>query len=68
MSQKATKLTAAAERYEIDPQEWVLTGGEDYGLLAVLSPELKAPAGWDVLGHLTTEPQERPEVTGWDHF
>ncbi len=68
VSQKATKLTAAAERYEIDPQEWVLTGGEDYGLLAVLSPELEVPAGWDVLGHLTTEPQERPEVTGWDHF
>ena len=67
-SRKAAKLADIAERYDTDPQEWVLTGGEDYGLLAVLNPEREVPSGWDVVGYLTTEPQERPEVTGWDHF
>lgn len=65
---KAAALADIANRYAADPQEWVLTGGEDYGLLAVLSPDRQLPEGWDVIGHLTTEPQQRPDVTGWDHF
>ena len=67
-NRKAAKLADIAERYEADANQWVLTGGEDYGLLAVLNPALEVPAGWDVIGYLTTELQQRPEVTGWDHF
>lgn len=67
-ARKAVTLASIAQRYDADPQEWVLTGGEDYGLLAVLAPDRQIPEGWDVIGHLTTEPQDRPEVTGWDHF
>lgn len=65
---KAAPLAAVAEKYDADPREWVLTGGEDYGLLAVLDPRIPVPKGWDVIGKLTTEPQERPDITGWDHF
>lgn len=67
-ARKAAELAEVADRYGLDPHEWVLTGGEDYGLLAVLNPALEVPAGWDLVGTLTTEPQHRPEVTGWDHF
>lgn len=65
---KAAPLQAIADTYNMDPKDWVLTGGEDYGLLAALNPDLPIPQGWDVIGGLTTVPQERPEVTGWDHF
>lgn len=65
---KAAGLQSVADKYDADPREWVLTGGEDYGLLAVLDPRVPIPEGWEAIGRLTTEPQERPDVTGWDHF
>jgi len=64
----AGRLHPVAERYGADAHAWVLTGGEDYGLLAVLDPNRVVPEGWEIIGQLTTEPQSRPEVTGWDHF
>ena len=68
VQQQAATLTAIAQRYDVEPRDWVLTGGEDYGLLAVLNPDLPVPAGWAVIGRLTSQPQDRPQVTGWDHF
>lgn len=68
VDKKAGSLKTVADKYDVDARGWVLTGGEDYGLLAVLNPDLPIPTGWQVIGGLTTEPQERPEVTGWDHF
>lgn len=68
VTKAAEQLQPVAKKYEVDPREWVLTGGEDYGLLAVLDPALPVPTGWNIIGRLTREPQERPTVTGWDHF
>ncbi|WP_022871589.1 thiamine-phosphate kinase [Yaniella halotolerans] len=68
MKQRAKPLAAIAQKYGVDPRDWVLTGGEDYGLLAVLNPDLPVPSGWEIIGQLTQEPQARPTVTGWDHF
>jgi len=65
---KAGVLAPIAQRYGAQADDWVLTGGEDYGLLAVLDPAREVPAGWEVIGDLTTEPQQRPVITGWDHF
>lgn len=65
---KAARLQPIADRYDADATQWVLTGGEDYGLLAVLNPEYALPAGWEIIGQLTDEPQQRPAITGWDHF
>ena len=65
---KAVLLHSVADKYDVDPRDWVLTGGEDYGLLAVLDPDLPVPEGWEIIGQLTNEPQDRPTVTGWDHF
>src|SRR5690625_1470739 len=67
-ARKAAALAPIAKRYGADAYQWVLTGGEDYGLLAALHPDRQVPQGWDVIGQLTTEPQARPEITGWDHF
>lgn len=68
VASKAEELQPVAEKYAADPKDWVLTGGEDYGLLAVLNPDLAVPDGWQVIGQLTSESQDRPAVTGWDHF
>lgn len=68
VARKASGLRAIADRYGANAEEWVLTGGEDYGLLAVLDLERPVPEGWEIIGRLTNEPQDRPEVTGWDHF
>lgn len=65
---QAAGLQTVADIYAADPQQWVLTGGEDYGLLAVLDPQVTVPMGWQVIGKLTDTPQPRPDVTGWDHF
>ncbi|HIY85786.1 MAG TPA: thiamine-phosphate kinase [Candidatus Yaniella excrementavium] len=65
---QAAQLRPVADRYALDPRDWVLTGGEDYGLLAVQRPNWQAPPGWQVIGKLTKEYQDRPTVTGWDHF
>ncbi|MDN6358595.1 thiamine-phosphate kinase [Yaniella sp.] len=65
---QAAQLRPVADRYAVDPRDWVLTGGEDYGLLAVQRPDLKVPPGWHVIGKLSRKPQDRPTVTGWDHF
>lgn len=68
VARRSAKLQPLADHYDADPTQWVLTGGEDYGLLAVLNPERDVPTGWEIIGRLTNAPQERPEITGWDHF
>lgn len=68
VERQAKPLVSIAEKYDADARDWVLTGGEDYGLIAVLNPELPVPAGWQIIGSLTTRQQQRPDVTGWDHF
>ena len=68
VAHKSARVQSIADRYDADATQWVLTGGEDYGLLAVLNPERDLPAGWEIIGQLTNEPQQRPEITGWDHF
>ncbi|GAA4119563.1 thiamine-phosphate kinase [Enteractinococcus coprophilus] len=68
VARTAAHLQPLADRYDADASQWVLTGGEDYGLLAILNPEHDLPAGWEIIGQLTSQPQERPATTGWDHF
>lgn len=43
-------LAAAGEAAGVDPWRWVLTGGEDHGLLAVLPPGGEVPAGMRAIG------------------
>ncbi|MEV7972294.1 thiamine-phosphate kinase [Cellulomonas sp. NPDC089187] len=67
-------VRSAADSVGADPVAWVLTGGEDHGLLATFPGQV--PAGFRVIGHVRAgEPTvlvagRAPAVggLGWDHF
>ncbi|SDD64950.1 thiamine-phosphate kinase [Sanguibacter gelidistatuariae] len=73
-------LSEAAGRLGIDPLTWVLTGGEDHGMLATFPAGVELPAGFRVIGSVrelgasstarVTVAGAEPPVTGpgWDHF
>lgn len=74
----AEKLRPAALALGIDPLTWVLTGGEDHGLLATFPANAVLPPGFTVIGRATADappgtvlidgtlpPDTAP---GWDHF
>ncbi|MHA7142663.1 thiamine-phosphate kinase [Arthrobacter sp. Sr33] len=66
-------LRAAGLLLGVDPMEWVLSGGEDYGLLATFPAEVKLPGGFVRVGRVS-EGDAAVEVggtivsEGWDHF
>lgn len=73
-------LARTGDRIGVDPQEWVLTGGEDHGLLATIPAEVAVPAPFRVIGTAvgagpTSAPGTvlvdgvvHPGTPGWDHF
>nr|WP_250649139.1 MULTISPECIES: thiamine-phosphate kinase [unclassified Actinomyces] len=82
---RAALETVAALAGEADPaaaaRAWVLTGGEDHGLLATIAPGTALPAGVSVIGRVHAPGEGRlaaPGVLvgsrpwegalGWDHF
>lgn len=46
----AEPLTTAAAAYNVDPREWMLTGGDDHALLAAFPNRKAMPRGWVVIG------------------
>ncbi|WP_324651335.1 thiamine-phosphate kinase [Georgenia sp. H159] len=73
-------LGPLARRLGVDPAVWVLTGGEDHGLLATFPPDRPLPRPFRRIGavvaagaggpRVTTSPQDAEHGTalGWDHF
>lgn len=73
-------LADAAARLERDPGLWVLTGGEDHGMLATFPPGAALPAAFRRIGVVRAASEHPggtvlvggavPAVTrtGWDHF
>ncbi|SEE27017.1 thiamine-phosphate kinase [Ruania alba] len=72
-------LAELAQACEDDPWRWVLTGGEDHGLLAVFGPDQELPERFREIGTIAAHEPGRPWVTldgaappvdgaGWDHF
>lgn len=74
-------LAGAAARLGVDPDEWVLAGGEDHGLLATFPPGVDLPSPFRAIGTvLAAGPGRAPgdvlvggrvpdlRTTGWDHF
>lgn len=62
---------------DVAPQDWVLHGGEDYGLVGVLRPGVRRPEGFRTIGQVVpggvvAPAQDAPDATsterGWDHF
>ena len=74
------RLARTGDRLGVDPQQWVLTGGEDHGLLATLPADSAVPAPFRVIGAVTgadstnvpgtilVDGEVYPGTTGWDHF
>lgn len=72
-------LADAGRALDVDPSRWVLTGGEDHGLLATFPAAAHLPAEFRVIGRVVgATPDRGPSVTvqgvvpdgdeGWDHF
>lgn len=68
---EAESLVPAAEALRADPLEWVLTGGEDYSLLAAFPSGVVLPEGFRRIGTVQAgKPGVSTELssgrTGWD--
>ncbi|WP_454086035.1 thiamine-phosphate kinase [Georgenia sp. Marseille-Q6866] len=70
-------LAPLGARLGTAPEAWLLTGGEDHGLLATFPAEVQLPAGFRRLGTVraggpgvVTAPQDAAHAAavGWDHF
>lgn len=46
------ELRSAATAMDIDPLDWVLTGGEDHALVGTFGDRSAIPAGWTVIGRV----------------
>lgn len=55
-------LASAASAYNLDPLQWVLTGGEDHALLATFTESSQVPAGFTVIGSVTAADAHGPGV------
>ncbi len=69
------QMRDAASALGVDPYRWLLTGGEDHGLLASFPAGTALPADWSVIGSVAEgsgvtvggQPY-RDGPAGWDHF
>ena len=68
-------LAAAAAAYNVDPREWMLTGGEDHALLATFPDGVEVPEGFVRVGTVqgggpgvTVDGTERTDAGGHRHF
>jgi len=45
-------LATTAAAYNVDPREWMLTGGDDHALLAAFPDKKSVPKGWTIIGRV----------------
>lgn len=70
----AAELVEVATALGVDARRWVLTGGEDHGLLACFPAATALPAGWTQLGlvcegrGVTVDGRPYRGRAGWAHF
>ncbi|QPK81890.1 thiamine-phosphate kinase [Schaalia sp. ZJ405] len=73
----ARQLEPVAHMCGGNPMTWVLSGGEDHGMLAAFPSDRPLPEGFHPIGHLRQprtgeEPcqllEGREVIGGWDHF
>lgn len=70
----AGELVEVAAALGADARHWVLTGGEDHGLLACFPAATALPEGWTQLGAVqegagvTVDARPYGDAPGWAHF
>ncbi|MCQ9163183.1 MULTISPECIES: thiamine-phosphate kinase [unclassified Arthrobacter] len=78
----ADGLAECAQALGTDPLQWVLSGGEDHGLLSTFPANVALPSGFIGIGSIVSAGDGQPAVTidgrnfksvvdgavGWDHF
>ena len=73
----ARRLRAAGDALGVDVEQWLLTGGEDHGLLATFPAGTPLPHPFRRIGVVTSRVDELVRVageaprvagSGWDHF
>lgn len=70
----AEPLTAVSAALGVDAQAFVLTGGEDHGLLATFPSDVPLPEGWRAIGSVaegsgvTVDGAPFAGEGGWTHF
>lgn len=55
-------LASAASAYNIDPLQWVMTGGEDHALLATFAPDAAIPSAFTVIGSVWSAGDAGPGI------
>jgi thiamine-monophosphate kinase len=68
-----SKITEVGAALNVDPWTWVLTGGDDYALVASFPPGSGVPEGWTVIGSVTAGAGVRVDGRSWpvgghEHF
>jgi len=56
-------LQAVGAAMGVDPMAFVLTGGDDYGLLATFPPDVRLPGEWRAVGSVGAVSDEPTDVT-----
>ena len=56
-------LQAAAAAYNVDPRQWMLTGGDDHALLATFPPGTALPDGFTAIGVVGEADDSGPMVS-----
>ncbi|MFA7323618.1 MAG: thiamine-phosphate kinase [Candidatus Nanopelagicales bacterium] len=57
------EIQSAASAYNLDPREWMLTGGDDHALLATFARGTQLPAGFTAIGSVVAPADKGPGVT-----
>jgi len=62
------EIAAAASAYNLDPREWLLTGGDDHALLATIKKGKRVPQGFVVIGVVEPAGDKGAGVSVDGHF
>jgi thiamine-monophosphate kinase len=68
------EMRDAGRMLEVDPDGWLLGGGDDHALVATFPPATPLPAGWRTIGAVhegsgvTVDGAAYTGRPGWDHF
>jgi thiamine-monophosphate kinase len=61
-----SRLVEVGAALNVDPMVWVLTGGDDYALVATFGPKVRLPEEWTVIGVVADGDGVRVDGHTWE--